>query len=284
MLLGGLTPLVLLLLLPNAFGLSLAALCALVGLLAYEHAYVQAGPSRAPSLRSLMRPKDLKALGDSLRDKLKSRPRRLISDNLPKYASPKSQPSHFPGPSEIGLDTFPASDRWEDWQEYDSRSWPKKVVKHYQLIPTICFNCEAACGLLAYVDKESHQVRKLEGNPLHPGSRVVTVPRVATRNQLVDPDHILYPLKRSGQRGEGKWQRVSWDEALADIAARIRSDISQTGGKGIVYHVGRLRKDGFTNRVLQAWGIDGHNSHTNICSSNARERVIPFGWGVIVSL
>ena len=39
------------------------------------------------------------------------------------------------------------------------------------LVPTTCFNCESACGLLAYVDKETLQVRKFEGNPEHPGSR-----------------------------------------------------------------------------------------------------------------
>ena len=37
-----------------------------------------------------------------------------------------------------------------------------------------------------------------------------------------------------------------------------------------MYHVGRPGEDGYTERVLKAWGVDGHNSHTNICSSNAR--------------
>src|ERR1051325_4880482 len=65
----------------------------------------------------------------------------------------------------------PPVEQWDDWVEYDAKSWPRKVEKHYSLIPTICFNCEAACGLLAYIDKESGEIRKLEGNPLHPGSR-----------------------------------------------------------------------------------------------------------------
>ena len=77
-------------------------------------------------------------------------------------------------------------------------------------------------------------------------------------------------MKRTGKRGEGKWTRISWDEALDDIAAKIRADIVKTGGKKVAYHVGRPGEDGFTNRVLQAWGVDGHNSHTNVCSSNAR--------------
>ena len=45
------------------------------------------------------------------------------------------------------------------------------VEKRYTLVPTICFNCESACGILAYVDKETLDVRKIEGNPVHPGSR-----------------------------------------------------------------------------------------------------------------
>ena len=37
-----------------------------------------------------------------------------------------------------------------------------------------------------------------------------------------------------------------------------------------MYHVGRPGEDGFTERVLASWGVDGHNSHTNVCSSGAR--------------
>jgi anaerobic selenocysteine-containing dehydrogenase len=213
----------------------------------------------------------LKDIGRKLYEKMRGRPRLVLSDTAPKYASPEGRASTFPGPSEIGFDSFPPVESWDDWKEWDSRAWPKQVERSYALVPTICFNCEAACGLLAYIDKETERVRKLEGNPLHPGSRGRNCAKgPATHNQITDPDRILYPMKRVGGRGEGKWQRVSWDEALDDIAARIRADIHRTGGKGVVYHVGRPGEDGYTNRVLQAWGIDGHNSHTNVCSSNAR--------------
>ena len=43
--------------------------------------------------------------------------------------------------------------------------------RHYQLVPTTCFNCESACGLLAYIDKDTNQIQKFEGNPENPGSR-----------------------------------------------------------------------------------------------------------------
>ncbi len=138
-------------------------------------------------------------------------------------------------------------------------------------MPSICFNCESACGILAYVDKETLEVRKIEGNPVHPGSRGRTCAKgVVTPNQLEDPDRILYPLKRTGARGAGEWKRVTWDEALDDLGARIRKAITEGRKRELMYHVGRPGEDGYANRVLQAWGLDGHNSHTNVCSASAR--------------
>ena len=169
------------------------------------------------------------------------------------------------------LESFPPEDQWEDWSEYDPAVWPKKVEKRYSLVPTICFNCEAACGLMAYVDKDSGLIRKLEGNPYHPGSRGKNCAKgPATINQVNDPNRILYPLKRVGARGEGKWERTSWDEVLDTFAAKIRAAIVEDRKTEVMYHVGRPGEDGYVNRVLQSWGVDAHNSHTNVCSSSAR--------------
>ncbi len=177
----------------------------------------------------------------------------------------------YPGPSRIHLAAFPPKERWDDWVELDSKAWPQRVEKRYMLVPTTCFNCESACGLLAYVDKETLQVRKFEGNPEHPGSRGRNCAKgPATLNQITDPDRILYPLKRAGTRGEGKWVRVTWDEALDEVASRIRTAIVDGRHTEVMYHVGRPGEDGYTERVLAAWGVDGHNSHTNVCSSGAR--------------
>ena len=178
----------------------------------------------------------------------------------------------YPGPSRIHLAAFPPKERWDDWTELDSQAWPRRKERHYSLVPTTCFNCESACGLLAYIDKDTKQIQKFEGNPENPGSRGRNCAKgPATLNQVTDPDRILYPLKRAGKRGEGKWERVSWDEVLDTIAGRIRKAIVEDRRDEIMYHVGRPGEDGFTERILAAWGVDGHNSHTNICSSGARE-------------
>jgi anaerobic selenocysteine-containing dehydrogenase len=171
-----------------------------------------------------------------------------------------------------GLASFPPAHRWNDWAEYDPAQWPRKVENHYTLIPTVCFNCEAGCGLLAYVDKESGRIRKFEGNPAHPGSRGRNCAKgPATLNQIYDPERILYPMRRVGARGAGKWERVSWDEVLDDLAARIRKALQENRRNEILYHVGRPGHELIYNqRILHSWGIDGHNSHTNICSAGGR--------------
>ena len=134
----------------------------------------------------------------------------------------------YQGASRVHLAAFPPRERWDDWVELSSRAWPAREERHYMLVPTTCFNCESACGLLAYVDRETGQVRKFEGNPEHPGSRGRNCAKgPATLNQVTDPDRILYPMKRSGPRGGGGWERVSWDEALDALAARIRAALVQ---------------------------------------------------------
>ncbi len=168
------------------------------------------------------------------------------------------------------MSQYPPTELWDDWVEWDAKAWPRKVARRYSLVPTICFNCESACGLLAYVDKTTFEVRKFEGNPVHPGSRGRNCAKgPATHNQIYDPERILYPLKRVGARGEGKWKRISWEEALDEVGAKMRAS-RERRRDGIMYHVGRPGEDHYTNRAISAWGVDGHNSHTNICSAAAR--------------
>ena len=179
--------------------------------------------------------------------------------------------THQGRPSPWELEVGPPPESWDDWTELDGASWPRRVERHYRCVPTICFNCESACGLLAFVDKESGRTIKFEGNPVHPGSRGRTCAKgPATINQIEDPERILTPLRRKGVRGGGEWEEVSWEEALDDIGSRIRKALLEERHDEIVYHVGRPGEDHFALRVLQAWGIDGHNSHTNVCSASAR--------------
>src|SRR6056297_438644 len=187
-------------------------------------------------------------------DTNKQRQRRRV-DGVER-AGPDGELSSYPDPSE-----------WHDWTEYESSGEPQD----YSVVPTACFNCEAGCGLLTYIEKDTGEIRKIEGNPEHPGSRGRNCAKgPATVNQIDDPQRIEHPLKRDGPRGSGQWKRVSWDEALEDIAGEMRETIEDDRENEITYHVGRPGHEEYMDRVINAWGLDGHNSHTNICSSGAR--------------
>ena len=136
--------------------------------------------------------------------------------------------------------SYPPVEKWHDWVEYDTAHWPKKVEKHYQIIPTICFNCEAACGLLADCRQGDQPYPPLRGQPSasrQPGPQLRQ--RSGDAQPGDDPERILYPLKRAGKRGEGKWERATWDEVFDDIAGRVRKAILEDRRNEIMYHVGR---------------------------------------------
>ena len=195
-----------------------------------------------------------------------------MSEREPRAPEPLHPVARELAPPAGGLRSYPPVERWDDWVEYDPTAWPRKRPRHYALIPTICFNCEAACGLLAYVDPKTLAIQKFEGNPVHPGSRGRNCAKgPATLNQVTDPERIRYPLRRVGPRGGGQWERVSWDEVLDDLGGRIRKALVEGRHTEIMYHLGRAGHElVYLQRVFHAWGIDGHNSHTNVCSSSAR--------------
>ena len=121
------------------------------------------------------------------------------------------------------LAAFPPKERWDDWVELSlaGLAGPRRAALHAGADDLLQLRVGLRAARLRR--QGTGQVRKFEGNPEHPGSRGRNCAKgPATINQVTDPDRILYPLRRAGARGEGKWERVSWDEALDELAARIR--------------------------------------------------------------
>ncbi len=200
---------------------------------------------------------------------------------------------------------YPKLEDWDSFKELDGQDWKRGgtgrngvqsednpdgiKATEYMLVPTACSNCEASCGLTAWVDigkyKETQNpkdlmVKKYMGNPLHAGSRGRNCAKgYAAQSQMYDPDRIPFPLRRApgSKRGEGKWVRSSWDDAMKEIGTKIHDTLKsgdEFSKKTIMYQVGRPNENGFGPRVPQSLGVDGWNSHTNICSAGAREGTI----------
>ena len=113
----------------------------------------------------------------------------------------------------------------------------KSEAKDGKVVRTLCQGCHCACGVLAHV--KGSKVVKIEGDPNHPGNEGSLCPKGLSATQfLYHPDRILYPLKRSGKRAEGKWQRISWEEALDTTAVRFKEILEKYGPNAITWSWG----------------------------------------------
>jgi len=109
-----------------------------------------------------------------------------------------------------------------------------------QVIRSNCRGCHGGCGVLVHV--KDGRIIKLEGDPEVPSNRGTMCSKGLAYLQLVyHPDRVKYPLKRSGKRGEGKWQRISWDEALDTIVNKYKEIIPKYGPEAIVIGQGTGR-------------------------------------------
>ena len=89
---------------------------------------------------------------------------------------------------------------------------------------SVCaLDCPDACGLLVQV--QDGRGTKLRGNPEHPVTRGFLCAKVTKYlDREYSPDRLLYPMKRAGAKGEGKFTRITWDEALDTVAARLQRE------------------------------------------------------------
>lgn len=101
----------------------------------------------------------------------------------------------------------------------------------------ICGFCGGGCLVDVYC-KEG-KVIKVEGNKSLPmANGRVCVKGAALKQSLYHPDRLLYPMKRVGERGEGKFERISWDEALQTIADKMMETKEKYGAKQTMIYVG----------------------------------------------
>ena len=113
-------------------------------------------------------------------------------------------------------------------------------MEEVKKIRTACRSCHGGCGVIAHV--KDGKVIKVEGDPDSPISHGTLCSKGLSILQLAyHPDRILYPMKRVGEKGEGKWQRITWDEALDTIAERFKKVIAEYGAESIVVGQGTGR-------------------------------------------
>ncbi len=138
-------------------------------------------------------------------------------------------------------------------------------VSQDQWLATVCGQCPAACGVMVRV--VDGRAVKIDGLPAHPSNRGKTCPKGQNGLQvLYDPDRIQAPMKRVGERGDGEWEAISWNEAIAEVASRLSELRSTEQAHTAVFLTGRVQgqMEGLIRRFCEAYGTPNYVDHKSI--------------------
>lgn len=135
-----------------------------------------------------------------------------------------------------------------------------------EMVRSTCELCLAGCGVLIHM-KDGKPV-KVEGDPDNPiNNGVICAKGAHSLEYLYHPDRLKHPLKRVGERGEGKWQQISWEEALDTIAAELNKAKQKYGAESVAFIRGGAKglSDGYMGRLANTFGTPNNSSMGSIC-------------------
>jgi thiosulfate reductase/polysulfide reductase chain A len=136
--------------------------------------------------------------------------------------------------------------------------------KDASFVFSICDNCVNKCGIRARV--VDGRIVKLDPNPYFPKSRSMLCAKGNAGVKVVyDPDRLKQPLIRAGARGEGRWRKAGWDEALDYTAAGLKAVRDQHGPQGVLFSSSEAFQERFFRTFAQAFGSPNSVRHPSMC-------------------
>jgi anaerobic selenocysteine-containing dehydrogenase len=143
-------------------------------------------------------------------------------------------------PDEL-LHALPKEGEWIPYEEYWSTG--------------ICLQCPSGCGLR--IRSVNHWPVKLEGIKDYPINKGRLCPKGQSGLQvLYDPDRIRHPLKRKGKRGDGNWEKISWEEGIRLVTDRLKALRREGKPQSLMVWGGRVRghMGDLMARFMEAYG------------------------------
>jgi anaerobic selenocysteine-containing dehydrogenase len=135
-----------------------------------------------------------------------------------------------------------------------------------EVVRSICGLCPRGCGVLVHLG--NGKVVKVEGDPESPVNKGTLCSKgLASLEVLYHPDRLKHPLKRVGKRGDGKWQQISWDEALDRVAGELIKARDNYGAESVAFIKGALRgiQDGCLFRLANTFGTPHFVTQDHVC-------------------
>lgn len=144
----------------------------------------------------------------------------------------------------------------------------------------VCSSCDIQCPVHArVVDGQVIQIRTSD-NPKFKDN--ICMKGVYAPKGFAHPDRVIYPMRRVGERGSGKFERVTWDEAMSDIGARLRSIRDEYGPEAVAVSTSDWNtstENGATRRFTNLLGSPNFISGVALCAGNtAAVNRLTYGW------
>jgi anaerobic selenocysteine-containing dehydrogenase len=154
---------------------------------------------------------------------------------------------------------------------------PETGIEVRKSICTIC-DPQTQCGLDLYV--KDGKIIKVEGSKEHPYSVGTLCSKgAASRQYIYNEDRLKTPLKRTGPRGSGKFEPISWDEALDTVAARFNEIKKQSGPESVVFFSGYTKYfRPYLKRLAHSFGSPNYLTESSTChQATAMAQKLTFG-------
>jgi anaerobic selenocysteine-containing dehydrogenase len=131
-----------------------------------------------------------------------------------------------------------------------------RVRDMVEVIRSTCGVCQIGCGVLVHVD--GGRVIKIEGDPENPLSEGMLCSKgLASLEYLYHPNRLRRPLKRLGERGEGDWDPISWDEALDTVAGELAKTKEKYGAESVAFIEGSFKGGTQASHLLRFASLFG---------------------------
>ena len=132
------------------------------------------------------------------------------------------------------------------------------------MVKSLCYFCHANCGVLAYV--KDGDVIKIEGDPDYSNQGGLCCRGTSALLHVNHPARINHALKRVGAKGEGKWEKIPYDQAIQEVADRLNQIKDESGAEAVASAGGTTRTDDWARRrFLNQFGTPNGFHNALLC-------------------
>jgi len=160
----------------------------------------------------------------------------------------------------------------------------KEEIKEVTIVSDV--DAHSQCRMRVHV--EGGKVVEVRGDPTDPeGKGELTLRGKHIKELLYAPDRLKYPMKRAGEKGEGKWERISWDEALTTIADKLNEIKKEYGAEAIDFHYGHYHSGDVSSypvRLANVIGTPNISTPNLVCHASEEYIGCLKAHGILISM